>query len=47
VIDEVIDAGLAADLRGSSRRIAAIEGRIGRLTPKIYRSPPTAHRRYA
>jgi hypothetical protein len=45
VIDEVIDAGLAADLRGSSRRIAAIEGRIGRLTPKIHRSPPAAHRR--
>jgi hypothetical protein len=45
VIDEVIDAGLAADLRGSSRRIAAIEGRIGRLTPKIYRSSgPTLRR---
>ena len=36
VIDRAIDQGLAFDRRGDAE-IAAIEGRIGRLTPKLYR----------
>jgi len=42
-IDEVIDLavglGPAADIPGVNAEIARFEGRIGRLTPKIYRTP--------
>ena len=37
VIDRAIDLGLAFDRPGANADIAAIEGRIGRLTPKLYR----------
>ena len=37
VIDRAIDQGIAFDRRGADADIAAIEGRIGRLTPKLYR----------
>jgi terminase small subunit-like protein len=37
VIDRAMDMGLAFDPRQGNAEIAAIEGRIGRLTPKIYR----------
>lgn len=38
VIDRAMDHGFAFDRRQGSRDIAHIEGRIGRLTPKLYRS---------
>jgi hypothetical protein len=39
VIDRAIDDGLAFDRVRANADIAAIEGRIGRLTPKLHRSP--------
>jgi hypothetical protein len=39
VIDRARDMGLAFDLPRGKAEVAAIEGRIGRLTPKVYRSP--------
>jgi hypothetical protein len=39
-IDETSPFGLAI----GTRRVAAIEARIGRLTPKVYRSPPAPWR---
>jgi hypothetical protein len=39
VIDRAIDQGVAFDRRRADADIRAIEGRIGRLTPKLYRSP--------
>jgi hypothetical protein len=45
VIDRAIDMGIAFDIRQGNAEIAAIEGRIGRLTPKIYRSPDGPWRR--
>jgi hypothetical protein len=39
VVDRAIDLGLAFDIAQGNAEIAAIEGRIGRLTPKLYRSP--------
>jgi hypothetical protein len=38
VIDRAIDQGPAFDRRQGSAEIAAIEGRMGRLTPKLYRA---------
>jgi hypothetical protein len=40
VIDRGIDMGFLIDLPRAKAEVAAIEGRIGRLTPKLYRSPP-------
>src|SRR5579859_1766542 len=37
VIDRSIDLGIAFNIAEANAEIAAIEGRIGRLTPKIYR----------
>lgn len=45
VIDRSIDRPLTFDRKGGDAEIAAIEGRIGRLTPKIHRSPPAPWRR--
>lgn len=45
VIDRAIDQGIAFDIKRGDAEIAAIEGRIGRLTPKIYRSADWAGRR--
>jgi hypothetical protein len=45
VIDRAIDMGIAFDRRRGDAEIAAIEGRIGRLTPKLYRSPDLPWRR--
>jgi hypothetical protein len=45
VIDRAIDMGIAFDIRQGNAEIAAIEGRIGRLTPKIYRSADGPWRR--
>ena len=44
VIDRAIDQGIAFDRRRADADIAAIEGRIGRLTPKLYRSAPSGMR---
>jgi hypothetical protein len=38
-LSRAIDQGIAFDLRRGKAEVAAIEGRIGRLTPKIHRSP--------
>ena len=44
-IDMLIDQALVgADLRDLDREIAAVEGRRGRLTPKLYRGPTPAWR---
>ena len=39
VIDRAMDQGIAFDRKRADAEIAAIEGQIGRLTPKLYRSP--------
>jgi len=39
VVDRAIDQGIAFDLRAGKAEVAALEGRMGRLTPKLYRSP--------
>ena len=40
-VDRIVEAApLGADLRALDRRIAALEGRVGRLTPKVYRAAP-------
>jgi hypothetical protein len=44
VIDRSIDQGIAFHIPSGNAEIAWIEGRIGRLTPKIYRPAPSALR---